>query len=532
MSADSDCKEPELMESSEQTPLSPTHSSILPQIFEQVKDSQITHENDQDVDVDVLADFPASSDADVDQPDEPSDEISSAACLQTPEKDSSSLESKRGGGGVIRRSMIAENSDRESPVSTSGTRRASVSDSLMRTTAARENERAAWETQLEEKKVAASPQPVRKQNLNYVPAERLLKPTQSRLNARKQWEEELRNRPFEDDIWWEKRKPAQCVSESKKNQTASRLNEPTLAALNGKREKFPMKKDDPSRPHSPSKDTHTSSSALHVAKIDANSPLLKSTCAQHHMQMDKEGNLLYPPEVRSPVPIVLEGKATGPAVASKLMYHTKSFENSKWSNNNEEERSPSQSPSKHAAAKPPSSRLLEFNASMNAQRREKLVKPEEDEREVGWNSFHTKERISANLKPVARLSTVSSATSPVQRVSGASSSDEHVFNRLADMLETQTTLVSTTPATATAAATECSSSAKLARTDVNDDLVDTPSAVDNLESNLDSTESVPNISSMETDSPSSKRSNKKKNKRNKKNSHEEPDDAETMSTHQ
>ncbi len=332
-----------------------------------------------------------------------------------------------------------------SPAYSSDSRRHSgpgPSESLMRTTQARECEKAAWGTHLEEKKIASSPQPIKRQDPNYVPGERLMKPTQSRIHERRQWEEYLKNKPYEDDIWWEKRKPAPVATAAHKNAVSSRLTEPTVAALHGKREKHPIKKEDRSNIESPSREHFTS-----VAKIDIHSPLLKTTCAFNHQQVDKEGNLLYPPEDNFVKTINLEAKNSGPAAVSKLMYHTKSFEHSKWTANNsgsDGEKKDVTSPRRASSAniKPPSARLLEFNTAMNAQRREKAVKPEPDSREIGWNQFHHKDKIPSELPsftPMHRSASGSPSGSPTRRSISSYSQDpqQHVFNRMAQSLEDQ-----------------------------------------------------------------------------------------------
>jgi hypothetical protein len=286
-----------------------------------------------------------------------------------------------------------------------------------------------------------------------------MKPTQSRIHERRQWEEYLKNKPYEDDIWWEKRKPAPVAIPAHKNSVQSRLTEPTVAALHGKREKHPVKKEDLSRVESPSREHVTS-----VAKIDIHSPLLKSTCAFNHQQVDREGNLLYPPEDNRVKTIQLEGKHSGPTVTSKLMQNTKSFEHSKWTSSNashssggsDGERKDSSmsaiaSPRRSSLdkMKPPSARLLEFNTAMNAQRREKVIRPEPDKREMGWNQFHHKDKIPTQLPsfvPMHRSGSASGSpsTSPTRRSFSSNSQDfqssstqKHVFQRMTKSLENE-----------------------------------------------------------------------------------------------
>lgn len=267
---------------------------------------------------------------------------------------------------------------------------AGPSEALLRTTAARIYEREAWGAHLEEKRVLSSPMPIKKPDPNYVPGERLLKTTQSRIHERRQWEEIVKNKQYEDDIWWEKRRPAPVVQHKKK--VASRLNEPTVAALHGKRDKFQLKKEtERSRIESPPRDRYAN-----VAPIDVHSPLLRSTTACLRTQVDKEGNLLHPPEDVRHEP-VMPSKLSGPQVSSKLMQHTRSYESAKWVEKKPEEKT--LSPRLLATLKPPSARLLEFNTAMKAQSRDKATKKEADKREQGWNYYHHKDKIPEELPP-------------------------------------------------------------------------------------------------------------------------------------
>lgn len=285
------------------------------------------------------------------------------------------------------------------------------SDRLIKPTASQEIDRITWDQQVKDKTIAVSPQPVKKQDPNYVLPEGLTKLTQSRLAERREWEEHLKNKDYEDDIWWEKRKP---TPRAQKLDVPSKLKEPTIAVLNCKRAKHPLKSDDRQGVQSPSKEQ----GHLFPAKIDVTSPLLKTTTATKLGQVDKQGNPKNPPEPPVNKPLEMATKGSGPQVGSKLWRETKSYEHSKWSNKPEEVTAPT--PPK--AVRPPSARLLEFNAAMNAQKRDKATKPEGDEREKGWDSWHIKEHIpSLENEGDGNVSMSGSTTTPSRSKRGSTS---------------------------------------------------------------------------------------------------------------
>jgi hypothetical protein len=299
---------------------------------------------------------------------------------------------------------------------------------FMRSTLNRGNYEAAWIRYLKEKEEASSPSKVKKvADLNLLPGEGLLKMTQSRIHERKQWEEYVKKiKPYEDDIWWEKRRPSGSVSPVHKSQVKSRLTEPTVATVVSKHDKHPSARSDsgsPARLHSPARQH-----SAHVVKVDENSHLLKSTNSSRHQQVVKEGNLLHSPPPDHVVTVHLEGKSATPHVfTSKLFQPTESFQHSTWAavhpprplspprsivendtNSPKGKTGRTQSLSPRRLSSPstppsdvnkanscskvstPTSRLLVFNTAMLGKQREKLVKPQPDPRELGWNQFHHK----------------------------------------------------------------------------------------------------------------------------------------------
>jgi hypothetical protein len=271
--------------------------------------------------------------------------------------------------------IFAPNDDKEQDQkktkssTTKTSRRSDVSDRLLKPTASRVRDNQVLEEKKRQKD--ASP-PKRKIDNNYVPSDRLMKTTQSRIASVKEWETHKERSKYEDDIWWEMRKPAEAARI--KPGTPSKLYDATTSYAQSTRVKYDK------QPESPPKEI------VIPAKIDSESPLLKKTLATKAST--------WKPEivVESPKPgkLVLPSQQTGPQhVESKLGCETKSSRLNKWRNKEEETQqlaSPPSAPSSAHKVKEVSPRLLELNESLKYSVRPKAARPAADPRELGWNT--------------------------------------------------------------------------------------------------------------------------------------------------
>lgn len=247
---------------------------------------------------------------------------------------------------------------------TSGRKVASPSESLTRTTKARVNDQQQLENR---RRLKEQPKVKPSAGAGYQPSERLLKTTQARIADTKEWAASRERVNYDDDIWWELRRPP--PHSAKLDNIHSKLLEPTQAFKQSVRRK--KTESDRERAASPVKEVHTSA-------IDPNSPLLKTTRGM----LNQAWGATRDPEA-APV-LVLATAHSGPQVSSKVMEETVATLHAKWRPKEEEEPQTSPSKDKHLV-KAPSNRLLAFNASMRNGRRDKVTKEQGDARERGWN---------------------------------------------------------------------------------------------------------------------------------------------------
>lgn len=259
------------------------------------------------------------------------------------------------------------------------------SASLMKTTAARVRDVQVLEDRKQKKDPNSSPQKKREgEDRNYQPSERLLRPTQSRIMDVREWEAHKERQKYEDDIWWEMRKPAETAKVNPN--TPSKLHEPTASFAKQVRPKY----------EAPKEETKTPVKEVHrlPAKIDQDSPLLKKTTAAKVQSWKSE---VTPPEPPKPH-LNLESKTTGPQnVQSKLSYDTASSKLNKWKTKEqqqaEQQKPASPGPNQTKKVAHVSPRLLELNESLKMSVKSKVVKNNSDPRESGWAPIHGKVHI-------------------------------------------------------------------------------------------------------------------------------------------
>lgn len=252
------------------------------------------------------------------------------------------------------------------------------SESLMRATAARVRDSQVLEDRKREKETAKSPSRRKSDNgsASYTPSERLLRPTQARVMDVKEWEAHKERSKYEDDIWWELRKPNETAKPNPN--TPSKLYENTAAFSKQIRNKY-----DPATAAvlaSPPREVHI------PAKIDDNSPLLKKTTAAK-VQTWRQTEIVQ----ESPKPVLkLVSNQSGPHhVESKLFYDTKASQLQKYKSKEEAEKElekKTASPASGKKVKGVSPRLLELNESLKNSVRPKYDKVEGDRRESGWTT--------------------------------------------------------------------------------------------------------------------------------------------------
>ena len=248
------------------------------------------------------------------------------------------------------------------------------SESLMKSTAARVRDLQVLE---ERKKGTYNSPPKRKSVENsWTPSESLLRPTQARIMDGKEWEAHKERSKYEDDIWWELRKPAETAKP--KPNTPSKLFEKTASFSKTIRPKY-----DPqaAAPATPPKEVH------HLPpKINNDSPLLKATTAAK-MQSWKQTEIV--PEQPKPV-LHLYSNQSGPQqVQSKLCYDTKAAALNRWKSKEQLEKEAAEKVSPNPNGKKVkgvSPRLLELNESLKYSVKPKYEKTNVDPREVGWTT--------------------------------------------------------------------------------------------------------------------------------------------------
>lgn len=274
---------------------------------------------------------------------------------------------------------------------------ASPSEFLMKTTTARTSDAHVLEERRKSHIVPPSPEPTsatkaKKPILN-APSERLLKTTEARVSDRQAYMATKGVIKHEQDIWWEQRKP--LGDAHKANQKAeSRLYEPTTCIIYSQRKKFPPRTtpDKHAVPGSTEKSPARSGSPLKVAKIDAESPLLRKTFNSIVKNVKNT-----PAQVPLGTPEIFT-QASGPQnVPSRLYSATNSTRNAKWKSREELAMEEAALAAQQAAVtkkvKAPSEHLVTYNAAMKHAARTKAVSSEADHREQGWSNKFKKDTI-------------------------------------------------------------------------------------------------------------------------------------------
>uniref|UniRef100_A0A7S3GQ46 Uncharacterized protein n=1 Tax=Spumella elongata TaxID=89044 RepID=A0A7S3GQ46_9STRA len=277
-------------------------------------------------------------------------------------------------------------------------RSASPSEFLLKTTTARTSDAHVLEERRKSLIAPPTPEPTSatkpKKILN-APSERLLKTTEARLSDRQAWHATKGVIKHEQDIWWEQRKP--LGDAHKVNQKAeSRLFEPTTCAIYSQRKKFPPRTtpDKHAVPGSAEKSpvNPRAGSPLKVAKIDVESPLLRTTFNSivKNVKTAPVQPPLGQPEIFT--------QNTGPQnVPSRLFSPTNSTRNAKWKSREELAMEEAELAARQAAVtkkvKAPSEHLVTYNTAMKRAARTKAVSSEPDRREMGWNSKFKKDTI-------------------------------------------------------------------------------------------------------------------------------------------
>jgi hypothetical protein len=272
------------------------------------------------------------------------------------------------------------------------------SDNLMRPTAARVLEVQELEERRKKKEqpaAAISPKRTGGEK-DWTPSDRLLRPTQSRLQDAKEWEAHKERAPYDDDIWWDLRKPAELAKVNPN--TPSKLHEPTASFAKSVRPKYEAPPE-----VTPTKDLPPAHHQ-HVTPIESDSPLLKQTTAT---SLHSKRTEIHPPEPPKHVPqLKLVSQATGPQnVASKLSSDTISSKLHKYKTRDQAQQEllakQEQQHAGHKTASPAqtkkvtgvSSRLMELNESLKQSTRTKVTKVVNDPREAGWAKVHGKTHI-------------------------------------------------------------------------------------------------------------------------------------------
>jgi hypothetical protein len=242
---------------------------------------------------------------------------------------------------------------------------------------------------------------------HYTPSDSLMKTTQARVADIREWEASKERVNYDDDIWWELRRPAPL---STHHDVGSKLHEPTKAFKQSVRDKHEKKVE--TRAESPVKE--------HI-KIDPTSPLLKGTFCSISNSW-KVG----PPVEAEHVP-QLATQSSGPQVHSKVFEDTTATLQAKW-----KPKSPEPVPDTSSrTVKPPSDRLLAYNSAMRAAYKDKLcnTKPAEDPREKGWHLL----TISREGIPPLKAVFADSASPPrAQRRSSSASRHQDLDGEVAE----------------------------------------------------------------------------------------------------
>jgi hypothetical protein len=291
----------------------------------------------------------------------------------------------------------------------------SPSDYLLRTTAARVCDGNALEQRRsslivpEHKTPSKAPIPP--------PSDSLMKTTQARLSDVREWHAQRGIVKHQDDIWWEQRKPLENASKSNLNsKVQSRLYEPTTSLIYSQRKKFPARTtpDKHATPGSGEKSPALlSQPPLNISKIDASSPLLRST---FNSVVKNVKNSPAPPP--PPGPEIFTQNSGPQNVPSRLFSPTANLERSKWKSKEElaaEEAAAAAAQAAYARkVKEPSPHLVAYNASLRSSARGKAEKAEADQREAGWSNGYVKLSIPS-VEAVPPLPNERPGASPYRR---------------------------------------------------------------------------------------------------------------------
>lgn len=233
-------------------------------------------------------------------------------------------------------------------------------------------------------------------------SESLLKTTQARIADIREWEASKERVNYDDDIWWEARRPA--PQSSLHFNVVSKLHVPTEAYKQSVRGKHKTEGEVIKSPEGKakakageaaeveagekvegevaelrkSKEGRSSSPPPGITRIDPNSTLLRTTKAYINSTINS------PPPPPSPHQPHLATAHSGPQVGSKIFSPTTSAIMHQWKGGKKEAAAASP-PSPPRQVKPPSERLLQPNTALLASTRNKAQKEEEDPREKGWN---------------------------------------------------------------------------------------------------------------------------------------------------
>lgn len=267
------------------------------------------------------------------------------------------------------------------------------------------------------------------------PSERLMKTTIARVSDVRAWHATKGVIKHEEDIWWEQRKP--LADASKHNlKVESRLYEPTTSHIYSQRKKYPHRTtpDKNAVPGSAEKSPipGRNGSPLKVAKINAESPLLRTTI---NATVKNVKNTPVPPP---PPALEILTHSSGPQnVASRLFSPTTCTRAAKWKSREElaaEEAAAAARSQPVKKVKAPSSHLLSYNTAMQYSVRTKVEKVEGDRRELGWSNGFVKDHIP-EVSEVPPLPGQRLGASPLRRRSDGGNSRGEFRNSLGSSLE-------------------------------------------------------------------------------------------------
>lgn len=253
------------------------------------------------------------------------------------------------------------------------------SQPVLKAPVSREKEKNTTILEKEKSKLTTSP---KKKIQIYSPSSRLLTTTQCRVADVREWEARKERAKYENDIWWELRKPHPTAKVNPS--TASKLFCTTTAYDSAKRSKhIPQNVDSPP----------PAVSSPEKIKINEKSHLLTPTNA-----VKRGGWKVEPPPKPEQPNLVLEARNTGPVVPSKLNQETTTFQLSSWKYKQQKEQAEIQPRAVSPGTKKVSMvspHLLDLNKNLKAGARSKVQGSNNDPRESGWKNSFAKSPIPA-----------------------------------------------------------------------------------------------------------------------------------------